>query len=354
LKSKRIVSIEWLALLTAICWGSGSFFGKRAMKLGQLSPLVGINLRTFLALILFLFLVLIFGKKLKTNLGKELAYAWKHSKAGLFQIIFFEGILAGGLGMFLYYLALSGGELSLILPLAFLSPVWGTILALIFKDEKITYQRIAGLVLTLAGIFIITSKLFSIEELFRWRIEYVALLTGICWGVGSFFGKRGMKKAEISPFVGITLRSATSFVLLLISVFSLGPILFDSNIISELQWIVSNELDQFFLILVFEGIIAGFLGMMLYYIAIRKGDLSLVMPLAFSSPFWGTLLALFWQTETLTIQRIVGMVFILTGIIFITSQNLRRFIRYPNYYSEPVIPVLKKNRKKSNYNSSSS
>ncbi|NHK30748.1 MAG: EamA family transporter [Asgard group archaeon] len=344
MKSKRIVSIEWLALLTAICWGSGSFFGKRAMKLGHLSPLVGINLRTFLALILFLFLVLIFGKRLNANIGKELAFAWKHSKAGLFQIIIFEGLLAGGLGMFLYYLALSGGELSLILPLAFLSPFWGTLLAIIFKDEKITFQRIAGLFLALAGIFIITSKLFSIEELFRWRIEYVALLTGICWGVGSFFGKRGMKKADISPFVGITLRSATSFVLLLISVFSLGPILFESNIISELQWIVSNELDQFFLILIFEGIIAGFLGMMFYYIAIRKGDLSLVMPLAFSSPFWGTLLAIFWQTETLTIQRIVGMAFILTGIIFITSQNLWRFIIYPEYYSKPVIPVFKKRK----------
>ena len=225
----------------------------------------------------------------------------------LFQIIIFEGILAGGVGMFLYYLALSGGELSLILPLAFLSPFWGNLLSLIFKDEKITYQRIVGLFLTLSGIFIITSKLFTFRELFQWRIEYIALLTGICWGVGSFFGKRGMKNANISPYVGITLRSIISLILLLISVFSLGPILFDSNIILELHWIVTNELDQFFLILIFEGIIAGFFGMMFYYIAIRKGDLSLVMPLAFSSPFWGTLLAIIWQTETLTIQRITGM-----------------------------------------------
>lgn len=345
MRNKKIVGIEWLALLTAICWGSGSFFGKRAMKLGHLSPLVGINLRTFLALILFLFLVLIFGKKLNTNLRKELISAWKSSKSGLFLIIIFEGILAGGLGMFLYYLALSGGELSLIMPLAFLSPFWGILLALIFKDEKITFQRTTGLLLTLAGIFIITSKLFTFKELFQWRIEYVALLTGICWGVGSFFGKRGMKKANISPYVGITMRSFTSLILLLVSVFSLGPFLFGSNIISELQWIVVNELDQFFLILIFEGVIAGFFGMLFYYMAIRKGDLSLVMPLAFSSPFWGTLLAIIWQTEVFTIQRITGMAFILTGILFITTTNLQKSFIHPDYYSKPIIPIYKRIKK---------
>lgn len=346
MNNKKIIGIEWLALLTAICWGSGSFFGKQAMKLGHLSPLVGITLRTLLALILFLFLVLIFGKKLNANLRKELTHAWKSSKTGLFQIIVFEGILAGGLGMFLYYLALSGGELSLILPLAFLSPFWGTLLSIIFKDEKITFQRITGLLLTLFGIFIITSKIFTFVELFQWRIEYVALLTGICWGIGSFYGKRGMKKTNISPYVGITLRSITSLILLLITVFALGPILFESNIISELHWIVLNELDQFFLILIFEGVIAGFFGMMFYYMAIRKGDLSLVMPLAFSSPFWGTLLAILWQTETLTIQRITGMTFILTGIVFVTSINLKKSIIYPDYFTKPIIPIYKKIRNK--------
>ena len=323
MKKKNTFAVEWFALLTAICWGSGSFFGKRAMKIGHLTPLVGIILRTTLALILFLFLLLIFGKKLDANLRKEVSNAWRESKWGFFQIIIFEGILAGGLGMFLYYLAISNGELSLVMPLAFLSPFWGALLSLISKDEKIVYQRISGLLVTLAGIFIITSRMFSIQELFQWRIEYVALLTGLCWGIGSFFGKKGMKKASITPFVGITLRTVTSLIVLLIVVFSLGPLFLDSHLFVEIGWIVRNELGQFFLILLFEGVIAGFLGMLLYYIAIRKGELSLIMPLAFTSPFWGTLLALLWKVETLTNQRLIGMVLILYGIAYTASPDFK-------------------------------
>ena len=320
MKKKIAPGIEWIAVLTAICWGAGSFFGKRAMKIGHLSPLVGIILRTALAFLLFLLLLTIFGKQLDANLKKEVSKAWQTSKGGFFQIIFFEGVLAGGLGMFLYYLAISSGELSLVMPLAFLSPFWGTLLALLYKNEKITFTRTFGLLFTIAGIFTITSRAFSFAELFQWRIEYIAILTGICWGVGSFYGKRGMKKTAITPFVGITLRTATSLVVLLIAVFSLGPSLLDSYFFKEIGWIVTNELGQFFLILLFEGLLAGFLGMLFYYIAIRKGELSLVMPLAFTSPFWGTLLAVLWGTELLG-QRLSGMILILYGISLTTSPN---------------------------------
>ncbi len=311
------------------------------MKIGHLTPLTGILLRTVLSMILFLIFLLVFGKKLNANLRKEVSYAWKTSKWGLFQIIIFEGILAGGIGMFLYYLAISGGELSLVMPLAFLSPFWGTLLALLFKDERPTYQRISGLVLTFIGIMIISSKALTLQEILTWRIEYVALLTGICWGIGSFFGKRGMKKASITPFVGITLRTMTSSIILLIAIFSLGPSLLESHLISELKWIVYNELGQFFLILLFEGILAGFFGMLLYYIAIKKGDLSLVMPLAFTSPFWGTLLSLVWGLELFTIQRLVGMFFILTGIIFTTALGLKQLILVKNSPSL-ISPIVRK------------
>lgn len=321
MNEEKKVGMEWLALVTAISWGAGSFFGKRAMKIGHLSPLVGIILRTVFALILFALLLSLFGRKINANFRKEVTNAWKESKWGLFQIIIFEGLLAGGLGMFLYYLAISNGELSLVMPLAFLSPFWGTLLALLWRDEKVIFQRIAGLIVTLSGIFIITSRIYAIEELLQWRIEYVALLTGLCWGIGSFFGKRGMKKASITPFVGITIRTIISLIFLLIAIFSFGPSLLDSYLFGEIGWIVKNELGQFFLILLFEGGIAGFLGMLVYYISIRKGELSLIMPLAFTSPFWGTLLALIFGTEQLTAQRLAGMVLILFGIAYTSSPN---------------------------------
>lgn len=319
--------INWLALLTALCWGSGSFFGKMAMKKGKLSPLTGIILRTAIALILFSFFLVFFGNKVKAHFIKEISFAWKSSKTGFFQIVFFEGFLAGACGMFLYYLAISGGDLSLVMPLAFLSPFWGTLLSLIFMEEKINSSRLIGLLLTLVGIFTISASSFAFQELLQFRIEYLAILTGICWGVGSFFGKRGMKKTDISSFVGITIRTATALVFLLIVAFTVGPILLNAFLFPEIVWVVQNNLGQFFLILFFEGLIAGFFGMLFYYIAIRGGDLSLVMPVAFTSPFWGTLLALIWGTEGFTSQRIFGMLIIMLGIAFTLAPDFWRPIK---------------------------
>ena len=44
---------QFFALLTAIAWGVGGYFEKKGLHLGNLSPQMGITLRTFVALILF-------------------------------------------------------------------------------------------------------------------------------------------------------------------------------------------------------------------------------------------------------------------------------------------------------------
>jgi len=41
-----------LALITAICWGVGGYFEKQGLKLRNLSPQMGITIRTLVALII--------------------------------------------------------------------------------------------------------------------------------------------------------------------------------------------------------------------------------------------------------------------------------------------------------------
>ncbi|MBP7786322.1 MAG: EamA family transporter, partial [Longilinea sp.] len=43
---------QLFALLTAICWGVGGFFEKKGLHLGNLSPTMGITIRTAVALII--------------------------------------------------------------------------------------------------------------------------------------------------------------------------------------------------------------------------------------------------------------------------------------------------------------
>mgnify|MGYP007111969549 CR=1 FL=1 len=43
---------QLFALITAICWGVGGYFEKKGLHLGNLSPTLGITLRTAVAVII--------------------------------------------------------------------------------------------------------------------------------------------------------------------------------------------------------------------------------------------------------------------------------------------------------------
>ncbi len=43
---------QLFALLTAICWGVGGYFEKKGLHLGNLSPQMGITIRTAVALVI--------------------------------------------------------------------------------------------------------------------------------------------------------------------------------------------------------------------------------------------------------------------------------------------------------------
>lgn len=136
---------QLLALITAFCWGVGGYFEKQGLKLGNLSPQIGITIRTAVALII---------------LGIVSLPQWKTisqagSKALLYMIIG-GGVVAGAVGMLCYYSAIKGADLGKVMPIAFTSPVFGALMGLIFSHEAITWKSGLGMALTLAGIILLT------------------------------------------------------------------------------------------------------------------------------------------------------------------------------------------------------
>jgi len=134
-----------LALITAICWGVGGYFEKQGLKLGNLSPQMGITIRTFVALII---------------LGVVSFPQWKSvtqagSKALLYMIIG-VGVVAGAVGMLCYYSAIKGADLGKVMPIAFTSPLFGVLMGLFFSHEPITWKTGLGMALTLGGIILFT------------------------------------------------------------------------------------------------------------------------------------------------------------------------------------------------------
>ena len=133
------------ALITAITWGVGGYFEKKGLHLGNLTPQMGITIRTFIALII---------------LGIVSYPQWKTipqagSKALLYMIIG-GGVVAGAVGMLCFYLAIKGAPLSKVMPIAFTSPLFGALMGMIFGGEAVTIKSVIGTIMTIGGIVILT------------------------------------------------------------------------------------------------------------------------------------------------------------------------------------------------------
>ena len=138
---------QMFALLTAIAWGVGGFFEKKGLHLGNLSPTMGITLRTVTALII---------------LGIASFPQWKTvpqagTKALLYMIIG-GGVVAGAAGMLCFYTALKGAPLTQVMPIAFTSPLFGALMGILFAGEPLTFKTIAGMLLTVGGIVVLSIK----------------------------------------------------------------------------------------------------------------------------------------------------------------------------------------------------
>ncbi|HPH97958.1 MAG TPA: EamA family transporter [Anaerolineaceae bacterium] len=136
---------ELLALLTAIAWGVGGFFEKKGLHLGNLSPQMGITIRTAVALII---------------LAAVSFPEWKTiPQAGpkaLLMMVIGGGVVAGSVGMLCYYMAIKGAPLTRVMPIAFTSPLFGALMGILFNGEPLTFKTVAGMLLTVAGIVVLT------------------------------------------------------------------------------------------------------------------------------------------------------------------------------------------------------
>lgn len=136
---------QLLALLTAMAWGIGGYFEKKGLHLGNLSPQMGITIRTFVALLI---------------LGAVSYPQWKNlAQAGpkaLLMMVLGGGVVAGAIGMLCFYAAIKGAPLTKVMPIAFTSPLFGALMGVAFGGEPLTVKTIIGTLLTIAGIVVLT------------------------------------------------------------------------------------------------------------------------------------------------------------------------------------------------------
>jgi transporter family protein len=133
-----------------------------------------------------------------------------------------------------------------------------------------------------------------------------ALLTAAAWGFGGYFEKRGLHLGHLPPQLGITIRTAVALVIL--------------GAVSAPHWkaLATAGPRSLIYMVVGGGVVAGSIGMLCFYTAIKGAPLTRVMPIAFTSPLFGALLALTLGGEPVTLKTLLGMALTVGGIVLLT------------------------------------
>ena len=130
-----------------------------------------------------------------------------------------------------------------------------------------------------------------------------AILSALAWGTAPLIFKLGLR-GEIPPLVGIFFHNLTAALFALLSM-----LLLREGFSYPLRDIA---------VISFGGFVSGFLGLLLYYKAIKVGEVSVVAPIVASSPLWASLFAFMLLGESFTLYKLVGTLLVVFGVILIT------------------------------------
>ncbi len=143
------------ALLTGVCWGVGELFTKMVLQSGRVGTMTALAVRASVALPLILVAAAIPLYATRTE-PRDWMHAPPKIMAGL---VFGSGMLAGGLALIFFFVALKAGELSLVKPIAFcVAPAVAVLLGWLVLGEPMTARKAVAVILILTGVVLLTGK----------------------------------------------------------------------------------------------------------------------------------------------------------------------------------------------------
>ncbi|MDD5243892.1 MAG: EamA family transporter [Syntrophorhabdaceae bacterium] len=141
------------------------------------------------------------------------------------------------------------------------------------------------------------------QEVFSFVLLFITMLL---WGTTPLFEKIGLR--DVEPLTGILIRSAAITVILLV-------VYIFSGRIHELTKVSLKNYTLF----TASGVMAGLVGMWTYFYLLKSGMTSKIVPIAASYPLITAILSIAILGEAMTLQRIIGIIMTIAGIILVQS-----------------------------------
>ncbi len=204
-----------------------------------------------------------------------------------------------------FYKAIERGKVGVIIPISDSSFLVTILLSVVFFGEILSLANNLSILLIIAGIILLSVDFrdFSGSGLFSMSSGIpVAVLTCFLWGLVFFLLKIPVN--VVGPVI-------SSFLL------ELG-VLLGSGINMKISGISRHLPGRRILSEIFLIALLGATGSLFYNLGISVSDVSVVVALAFSSPFIATLYGKIVYKEKLRIIQYLAIVFILVGIVSIS------------------------------------
>jgi transporter family protein len=143
----------------------------------------------------------------------------------------------------------------------------------------------------------------------------LAVLAGLCWGIGEVFTKSVLHSGKVGPLTAIAVRSTVALPLLWLAY----AIAVHARRAEPGSWLHAGGSTLWKLVLG-SGLIAGAAGMICFYAALNLGEISRIKPIAFSvAPAVAVVAGWAVLREPMTVPKVLGVLLILAGVVLLTG-----------------------------------
>ena len=213
-------------------------------------------------------------------------------------------VVTNSIAILLFFYGLSISPLSLATVLNFTAPIFTVIFAIIFLKEKLTTHRLISLVLGFIGVMCVLRPDLSIN-----LGGILVLLSSLVWASSLIFIKKLTKTdsaVTISLYAGVGMMPATFA--------AAYPYLEEINFVQ-------------FLFILFIAV-SGTTAQTLLNSALKRGELSFLLPLDFLRLIWSVLLGIALFGESTSVFLWFGGLFILiASTLIVTSERKNRILQ---------------------------
>lgn len=137
------------------------------------------------------------------------------------------------------------------------------------------------------------------------RAYFFAILTAFIWGLAPIFEKIGLS-GKIEPYTAVVVRTIP------IVLFSFIGLLFMGKI-GTLSQLAAKDV----LFVAIGGLLAGFLGQITIYSALKIGQASVVVSIAATYPLVAMTVAVLFLGEPITWQKMGGVILVVVGVLLL-------------------------------------